>query len=327
MIGIKDIARLAGVSPSTVSNALNGRANIGEETKKRVLEICTANNYYPNMYGKNLRNLELNNIILFNFSDFDRSFYLKIIKGINDYAQAQGYDLIISTNKSCERFMNPGYTSGCIMLDRRMQSETLLSKASMNYPIIALDRKINSPYIKSILVNNYDSMYKMVEELVNRGYRKYAFLGGVESTEDNLERYQAFKEALENHKIQFLQKNYISGDYNEKSGTRAAKILMLSGQLPDVLVCANDSMAIGAMKVFKENGIRVPEDVAVTGFDDIDIAASMGLTTISVPNYERGYLAAQYLIESMRGEGKYENFEVPSKIIWRSSVRKRKINK
>lgn len=327
MIGIKDIAKLAGVSPSTVSNALNGKSNIGEETKKRILEICASHNYYPNMLGKNLRNLELNNILLFNFSDFDRSFYLRIIKGINDYAQAQGYDMIISTNKSCERFMNPGYTSGCIMLDRRMQNETLLRKANVNYPIIALDRKLNSPYIKSILVNNYDSMYQMVEEIISRGYRKFAFLGGVENTEDNLERYQAFKDALENHDITFMQKNYISGDYNEKSGARAARILMLTGQLPDVLICANDSMAIGAMKIFRENGIRIPEDVAITGFDDIDVAASMGLTTISVPNYERGYLAAQYLIECMRGQGKYETFQIPSKVIWRNTVKKKKVNK
>lgn len=90
----------------------------------------------------------------------------------------------------------------------------------------------------------------------------------------------------------------------------------------DVLVCANDNMAIGAMKAFRENGVQVPDDIAVCGFDDTEMAKVMGLTTVSIPNYERGYLAAQYLIENIAGVGNYDAFKISAKVKWRSSTRR-----
>ncbi len=215
--------------------------------------------------------------------------------------------------------MNNNYTRGCIMLDYRMSTETLLSHANENYPIIVLDRVIEYPNIKSIVVNNYESMRDLVQGLIDRGYKRFSFLGGIE-TQDNVERFQAFTDTIGSNGIPFHREHYLTGNYKEKSGYRVAKIVMLSEELPEVLICANDNMAIGAIKAFRENNIRVPEDIAVTGFDDCSLAEALGLTTVAVPNYERGYLAAQYLIENIRGMSKYETFKISSKVIWRSSV-------
>ncbi len=113
----------------------------------------------------------------------------------------------------------------------------------------------------------------------------------------------------------FDRVNYLTGNYRENSGKRAAQILMLSETLPEVLVCANDNMAIGAIKAFRENGLRVPEDIAVTGFDNSSLAEAFGLTTVAIPNYERGWLAAQYLIENIRGMDKYDTFKISAKVI------------
>jgi LacI family transcriptional regulator len=179
---------------------------------------------------------------------------------------------------------------------------------------------MNNDYIKSVVVNNYEPMYELIQSVIERGYRSFGFVGGPEETADNKERYQAFRDALEANHIQFAQKSYFAGNYREKSGYNAAKILMLSRELPDCLVCANDNMAIGAMKAFRDNGIRVPEDIAVTGFDNCDLAEAMGLTTVSIPNYERGYIAARYLIENIRGQRNVETFKISAKIIFRSSV-------
>ena len=319
MVGIKDIAKKAGVSPSTVSNVLNGRKNVGEETRQKVEQICREMDYHPNMSGKALKTGDTHTI-MFNFSDFDREFYLKIIRGISDYAYAKDYDLIICTNKSCEKYMNKTFTSGCIMLDVRCSDSMLLKKAAEKYPIIAMDRRLEVPYIKSLVVNNYTPERELMEGLIERGYRRFAYLGGIES-EDNSERMKAFQDVLAQHQLPVRRENYYTGDYREKSGYQAAKLLMLTENLPDVLVCANDNMAIGAMKAFKENGVRVPEDIGIGGFDNTEMAKVMGLTTVDIPNYERGYLAAQYLIENIDGAEDYETFRITAKVKWRSSTR------
>lgn len=319
MVGIKEVADRAGVSISTVSNVLNNKKNVGKETRERILKLCEEMSYQPNAAGKGLKSGKTNTI-LFNFSDFDRSFYLKIINGISDYVNDNDFDLIICTDKSCEKYMNGYLTSGCIILDKKMQDEVLIKRANENYPIVVLDRIMNNPYIKSVVVNNYEPMYEMIGEVIKRGYRTFGFVGGPEETADNKERYRAFRDALEANHLEFQQKCYFAGNYREKSGYTAAKILMLSRELPDCLVCANDNMAIGAMKAFRENGIRVPEDIAVTGFDNCDLADAMELTTVSIPNYERGYIAARYLIENIRGQRNVDTFKISAKIIFRGSV-------
>jgi LacI family transcriptional regulator len=323
MIGIKDVAKAAGVSSSTVSNALNGKRNVGKETRAKVLQLCEELNYQPNIMGKTLKNGP-NHTIMFNFSDFDRQFYLKIIQGISDYASAKDYDLIICTDKSCEKFMNKTFTNGCIMLDRRCHDSMLLKKADDGYPVIVLDRLLETQNIKSIIVNNYASQKELMDGLVKEGFKRFAFLGGLD-TEDNRERYQAFKDALDENHIMLRRENHYVGDYKEKSGYQAAKLIMLAEKLPEILVCANDNMAIGAMKAFKENGIRIPEDISICGFDDTELSKVMGLTTVAIPNYERGYLAAQYLIENINGAQNFDTFKIATKVKWRASTKKIKV--
>lgn len=319
MVGIKDIAKAAGVSVATVSNVLNGRKNVGEETRRNVLKICEEMSYVPNAAGKLLKSTEVNTI-LFNFSDFDRSFYLDIINGISDYVNANDFDLMICTKKSCEKFMRSGFTSGCILLDMGVKSKIVNDIASENYPIVLLDRELDNLYTKSVLVNNYSAMYELVQGLVTMGYRRFGFIGGPEKTDDNLERYNAFLHVLEKNNILFSRKNYYSGDYRQKSGFTAARVMILSDSLPECIVCANDNMAIGAIKALRENGIRVPEDVAVTGFDDCSMAEPMGLTTVDISNYARGYLAAQNLIQNIRGAWDTETLRIGAVVKWRKTT-------
>ncbi len=319
MAGIKEVAKMAGVSISTVSNVMNNKGNVSEETRKRVLQICNDMSYYPNITNKKLK-LGLSKTILFNFSDFDRAFYLKIINGISDYVNENDYDLIICSFKSCEKYMRSSLTAGCISLDSHMTNEFLKRVAREHYPVVVLDRIVSNPYVKSIVVNNYDPMCELVQGVINRGYHSFGFIGGLEGTTDNIERYQAFRDILAKNHIVFHREQYFSGNYREKSGYRAAKIMMLSENLPQALICANDNMAIGAIKAFRENGIQVPEDIAVTGFDNCDLAEAFGLTTVDIPNYERGYLAAQYLIENINGRNSTEPFKITAKVRWRRTV-------
>lgn len=322
MVGIKEIAKIAGVSVSTVSNALNGRKNVGKATRERILQICEEYGYQPaSRDADNQR--PMNRTVMFIFSDFDRDFYLKIIEGISDCLNENDYDLMICTNRSSAKFMRRNMACGIISLDGRMDDDTLLSVARARLPIVLMDRIIedNSPYIKSVIVDNYPVMSLLVQKLVDRGFRRFGFLGGLSHTLDNKERFAAFVDTLDKNGISFDRRYYFHGNYRENSGYQAAKIMILSNDLPEVLVCANDNMALGAMKAFEENGIRVPEDISITGFDDSETALLKGLTTISIPRYESGYIAAKELLSMIKGMWSSEPFKLGASIAWRYTVK------
>lgn len=182
------------------------------------------------------------------------------------------------------------------------------------------------PNIKSVVVNNYISMCELVQGLIDRGYRRFGYLAGID-TLDNQERYRAFKDILSKNGIRFRREDYLMGDYLEKSGYQSAKLMLLSENIPEVLVCANDNMAIGAMKALTEEGLSVPDDIAVTGFDGTDTSELMNLTTVDIPNYERGYLAAQFLLQMISGKSGGDVFKIAAKVHWRNSVGRKKKQK
>jgi len=321
MIGMKEIAQIAGVSVSTVSNALNGRKNVGKETRERILKICEEYGYqHANQPGEQPM---ASRTAMFIFSDFDRDFYLKIIEGISDCLEENGYDLMICTNRSSARFMRGNLACGIISLDGKLSDEMLISCSRARLPIVLMDRIIQdqSPYIKSVIVDNYPVMSALVQKLIDRGFKRFGFLGGLAHTLDNQERFAAFEDTLKRNGIPFDRRYYYHGNYRENSGYQAAKIMILSHDMPEILVCANDNMAIGAIKAFAEHGIRVPDDISVTGFDDSETAMLKGLTTVSIPRYESGYIAAKELLSMINGTTSREPFKIHATIAWRHTVR------
>lgn len=314
---IKEIAALANVSSATVSNVLNNRNNVGEETRQKILHLCEEYGY-TNHKTNRLQNDETKTI-LFNFSDYERNFYLKIIHGISDYVYSRDYDLMICTNKSCKKFMDPSLTCGAIMLDQKCKNSVLIDKANEGYPIVSLDRIIDVPNIKSVVVNNYNAMSELIQGLIDKGYRDFGYVAGID-TLDNQERYKAVRDVLQKNGIIFRRENYFIGDYSEKSGYQSARLMLLSENVPEVLVCANDNMAIGAIQALKQEGLKIPEDIAVTGFDGTEMAEFMGLTTVDIPDYERGYLAAQFLLQNIAGNQNFDVFKIAAKVHWRTTA-------
>lgn len=320
MVDIKDIAKLSGVSISTVSNVLNGRKNVSATTRERVLKICEEQNYHPNIMGRNLKAGKTNTIV-FNFSDFDRSFYLKIIEGISDYLNDSGYDLIICTNKSAENLMKSNFASGAISLDAKMSDEFFISLSKREFPIVLMDRIIESKYISSVIVDNYPVMCELVQVLVDRGFRRFGFIGGWSNTLDNKERFSGFLDCLTKNNIPFDHDYYFDGNYREESGYKAVNQFLESGALPEVLVCANDDMALGAIQALKEKNIKIPDEISITGFDDSNLAELAGLTTLTSPFYEIGNGAAKRIIDLINGEIVKEPYKIKAKINWRNSVK------
>ncbi len=275
--------------------------------------------YVPNEAGKMLKQKE-NNTVIFVFSEYNRNFYMDTLRGINTCLQEKGYDFIICQSRSCEKYMRSSMSRGAIILDQYVKDEMILRAASEDYPVVLMDRVLESPYARTVMTDNEAAMREMTQSAVDKGYRRFAFLGGREFTMDAMERYQGFRDVLEKNNIPFLHKNYFSGDWGEKSGYMTGKIISLADSHPDVLICACDDMAIGAMRAFRENGIRVPEDIAVTGFDDTIRAGDAGLTTVTVPEYERGYLAAMYLVESIKYHETQRIMRIAAKVKYRDTL-------
>jgi LacI family transcriptional regulator len=320
LVDIKEIAKLSGVSISTVSNVLNGRKNVSDTTRERVLKICEEQNYHPNIMGRNLKAGKTNTIV-FNFSDFDRSFYLKIIEGISDYLKDSGYDLIICTNKSAENLMKSSFLSGVISLDAKMSDDFFVALSKRELPVVLMDRLIENKYISSMVTDNYPIMDELVQNLVNRGFRQFGYIGGWKDTFDNKERFSGFLDCLTKNNIPFDNKYYYDGIYHEESGYKAVHKFLESGSLPEVLVCSNDDIALGAIQALKEKNIKVPGDISITGFDDNNLAEVAGLTTVTIPFYESGKMAAKRIIELIKGETIEEPYKIKTTIKWRSSVR------
>ena len=318
MAGIKEIAERAGVSITTVSNVLNKKKNVGARTREKVLSIAQELGYnhkeQSGIDGKR-------RTIIVSFSDFDTLFYLDILHGISDYVSRQGYHILICNGDDLAHYSDPDEVCGCIILSSQILDAQVLAVADKGLPVITLDRELKHPMIKPMIVSNYEGERQLMQKLVDAGFKSFAYLSG-QDTADNKERYTALRDVLRENDISFHRNDFYEGDWREKSGTQAARLIMLRDRMPEVLVCANDMMAIGAIRHFQENGIRVPEDISVCGFDDIIISRYLGLTTVSVPDYERGFLAGQALLNILDGTGDFDTYRIGARVKWRRTAAK-----
>ena len=319
MVGIKDIASKCGVSPTTVSNVLNNKNNVGRETRDLILKTAKELGYVHKRSETTVGGRKKNTVAI-NFSDFDAQFYFDVLHGISDYAVKKDFNLLICTKENFAKYADSDSICGCIIMDWSTEDSTILGIADKGIPMVTLDRQMPHKLIKNMVTGNYESERSLVEKIVSMGFSSFAFLGGIDS-DDNKERYRAFRDVLKENNISFDRNLLYEGDWTEKSGAAAARLIMLQPGMPEVLVCANDLMAIGAIRKFQENGIRVPDDISVCGFDDVIMSRYVGLTTVSVPNYERGFLAMQALADIIDGTGDFENFKIGARVKWRKSIK------
>ena len=320
MTTIRDIAKAAGVSATTVSNVLNGRAKVSQQNRERILKICQEMNYTPNINARNLK-YGKTNTVMFMFSDFERSYYLQIIKGIHECLEGHGLGMIVCTYSTSQSFLQNGLVDGAIVLDNNIQDSQILLAAEEKMKIVVMERYLESPDISCILTDNYNAMAQLTDGLLKKGYRKFSYIGAYENTLNHKERYDAFRNTLRDASVEFKEENYYLGDYSFSSGVKAARIMIMREELPEVVVCANDDMAAGVVSLFREMRIDVPHKIGVTGFDGTRIweLPDKYLTTVVLPCYEKGYIAAETLVNMIRGSDSVTNkIKVP--IRWGQST-------
>jgi LacI family transcriptional regulator len=318
VITIKDVAKHARVSVTSASYALNGVGTISEETRKRVLKAAEELNYHPNAFARNLRNRKTKTIGVF-ISRFGGSFYEEILSGIHDMILRTDYEMIVvPESRSARKHLTHRQVDGAIVFDSKIKSEIILRLASESFPIVILDRYLDSDYLFPLLVDNQKGARDVFHHLYNQGARQLAFISGATDSFDNFERKEAFCEEAEK---KGLSVQVYKGNFTEESGYDAAEAIVQANVLPDAVFCANDQMAIGFIKSMKEHHLRVPGDISVVGFDDIQISKYMqpGLTTIGASRFYWGALAAAQLIDFLDDGKPFESSRIHTELIPRES--------
>ncbi|SKA87316.1 transcriptional regulator, LacI family [Clostridium sp. USBA 49] len=322
---IKDVARLANVALSTASYALNGTGKVSQATKEKVLKAAEELGYRPNGAAKDLKRNKKTGIICMFVSDFGGPFYSEVLRGVQDVAICNNYNLIVCTYKMTEKFLNERRVDGAIILSPHIPDDLILKVASPQFPIVVMDRELECENVYTVLLDNVQGAYNATQYLIELGHRNIAYISGPVVSYDNTKRLEGYKKALSDNNIEFNPNLIVQGRFTEEGGYGAAKLLILNSKLNkiplDAIFCANDEMAIGAINALNEDGINVPEDISIVGYDDIRLSSYIkpSLTTISHYNYEWGTMAANLIFQGLKENSKCGKLILPAKLIKRES--------
>ena len=335
---IYDVAKIAGVSPSTVSRVMNSPEIVAEDTRQKVANTVKELSYIPNMMAASMPRRRTNYIGLI-IPDITNIFFSNLVRGVQDICEKHGYSvLVVNSDDSQEkegRYLKLLYSrrvDGVILTvagyrEKEFPKEELSLLEKMN--IVLIDREINGMTTPIVKVNNFSGAYSAVKYLLTMGHRKIMYLAGIEGTRTNQEREKGYLSALKEARISW--KKELTADF--RLDTAYQKIIVYwpqlqnSGDLPTAIFAANDLMAIGALKAFTQLKVRVPEDISIIGFDNIPFSDCTypPLTTIAQPTYLMGQKAVETLIKLINKKKIKKSVEFETELIERGSVSRREV--
>ncbi|MBB6673264.1 LacI family DNA-binding transcriptional regulator [Cohnella nanjingensis] len=335
MATIKDIAKQAGVSVTTVSRALNGYDDVNEDTRKKIKRIAEELSYSPNAVARSLVSKKTRTIGLI-ISDINRAgakdaFAYEVLCGINDRAGDLNYDLLLfSTNPSKQ--MEKSYTAlckernveGAILSGLRLNDPYLQEVIDQNsFPCVLIDIPKTGDNVAYITSDSRIGAGMAVRHLLDGGHRQIAMINGHDQAFVSKERLAGFQDALEEAALAPRPDCVYDGSFTEDGGAEAMYQILIRHPEVTAVFCASDLMALGALRTLERMGRKVPEDMSVIGFDDISIAAycSPKLTTIRQDKYELGYQGAQLLIDMLENRTDNRKIMLNNQLIVRESTR------
>ncbi|MDP4153205.1 MAG: LacI family DNA-binding transcriptional regulator [Bacillota bacterium] len=326
-MNINDIAKASGVSVATVSRVLNDSSRVSQKTKDRILEVIKETGYHPSMIGKSLREKNTH-LILVLITSVVNTYYAKVIKGIESVALSRGYYVVIANSydkKEYEEAYLPLLTKrmvdGIILASSWVAPENLAGISSA-YPIVQCGENFieNVPFVS---IDNVGAAYDIVKLMIKKGKRRIATLSVDNSKPSTTDRMEGYKRALEESGLQFDENLIMYGNYGFRNALMTTEKFLTKNPDIDGIFAISDRMAAGAIRAAKKFGKRVPDDIAVSGFDDVDIAYTVepGITTVSQNQEEMGKAAATMLIERINGKSK-DNTQriIPYEIKIRDSI-------
>jgi LacI family transcriptional regulator len=327
-VTIRDVAREAGVSVATVSRVLNDSGPVSEEVRLRIREVAARLHYVPNEAARSLISNKTDTIGVL-LPDLYGEFFSEVIRGLDQAARRSGYHLLVSSSHNdlaeiaaAVRVMQ-GRVDGLVVMSPHLEPCALATQLPRSLPAVLLNCAASGEAVDSIDLDNFGGAYAMVRHLLALGRRRVAIITGAARNHDAAERLRGYRAALRDAGAEMSERWELAGDFSESAGYDAARRLAGMRPRPDALFASNDSMAIGALSAFRDVGVRVPEDVAVGGFDDIPLARYMSppLSSVRVAMGDLGDRAIQRLLHAVRTRSQWapQHEVLPTTLVVRSS--------
>ncbi|MGB4590063.1 MAG: LacI family DNA-binding transcriptional regulator [Clostridiaceae bacterium] len=311
MATISDVAKEAEVSVATVSRVLNKQNNVKKETAERVYEAIEKLSFEPNILARNFRKNE-SRVILIITPNITNPYYSHILTGIGDAASELGYSALIFNTANCIEKEKEGMemlkkkrADGAILLSSNSESEWLQDYEG-KYPIIQCSEYDEKVRISRVSIDNDKAAKEMVEYLVSLGHRRIATISSKNNYISTHQRMKGYKETLKKHEIKLNNAfvGYSSEDYSFHSGKEAALKLLKLKERPTAIFCISDTIALGAIAAASELGIKVPEELSITGFDNVENTTMFHpyITTVSQPCFKLGENAMKMLYQRINSK-------------------------
>ena len=303
-VTIKDVAQQANVSVATVSRALNGQPNVAEDVRRRVLAVAERMRYSPNPAARSLgsRRTQTIGVVL---PELYGEFFSELMRGIAQVARERGLHLLVSSYHGNPREQGaalramPGRVDGLLLMSPFVDGAQALAAELPALPVVLMNPALALDGMPAIGVDNHGGAVAMMHHLLAAGHRRIAFIAGPADNFDARERLRGYHDALA-AADQPLAPWVLEGGFDEASGARAGRALVAAAERPDAVFAANDMMALGCLFALREAGLRVPQDIALAGFDDIPLSRYVHppLTTMRVEIAELGARAIQRLLDA-----------------------------
>lgn len=327
MSKMSDVAKMANVSTATVSRVLRSPDSVKEDTRNKVLCAIETLNYQPNMVARQFRTKKTKTILVV-VPDITNPFFSKVLRGIEHTAVQNGYQVILGDTENDEireseylDLLRQKQADGGVLLTARMNRKNL-EEIAEQFPVVLACEYVDGLNVPTVSIDNISSAKKATEHLINLGHKRIAHISGPVSVVLSRDRMKGYRQAMVYHELPIEPVFMQEGDFSFESGyNQMLKFLALENP-PSAVFAASDEMAVGAVKAARSNGLRVPEDLAVVGFDNIELGSIVepGITTIEQPKYQIGNMAMELLVKLIDQEELQKNQSVlEDKLIIRDS--------
>ncbi|MGN0779578.1 MAG: LacI family DNA-binding transcriptional regulator [Aristaeellaceae bacterium] len=326
-VTIKDVAREAGVSIATVSNALNNVDVVQEKTRNHILEVAQRLHYVPNMNGKRLRASDSRVIGMF-VTTLESNYMGNLADSIEQGCLKQGYDLQVFFAHGVDDLLEKlqsGNIDGAILHCGMMTDDDKRRVSATGMPVVFLDNEWVGPTVSSVTFQSYEHGRMAAEYLYGLGHRQLMYVKGAVTSFHSQQRQAGFLDAAASLGLTIPEEQILMGDYRRRTAYRALRQYLQSGQaLPHAIFAANDHSAIGCMEALKECSVRIPEDVSIIGYDDNEMCSMVhpALTTIRTDLPQLGVLAASEILRLMN-HASGQQVTIPGELIVRQSCKLR----
>jgi LacI family transcriptional regulator len=323
---VYDVSRLASVSTATVSRVFSGSAKVSDNVRQRVLEAAKQLAYEPSHAARALVGRRTNTLGAV-FPEMASGFYAEVLAGIDEVAAESGFDVLaafVGTHRRrpelVRRLLRQGRCDAILLLnlDDRLD---LNSEAVDQLPIVLIDREIPGCNLPAVGLDNVGGAQAMIEHMFEQGHRRIAILTGPSGNFDSEQRILGCRQGFARLGLTLDERLVWKGAFTVESGGQAARAFLESQQpLPDAIFCLNDAMAIGMLNEFKRAAILVPGDVALGGYDNVEAAEHLSLTTVACPMRLLGQVAARWAVDLVTRNERPAGHRLQVRLVARNST-------